>query len=264
MNLQAEWFFNDDDAEVYNININIPQDVASVEMDNTSATVHNSLLLGNISKIEGTLFYKFLLQAHFLIMCSPLAKTESTSREKKDIMSSIISAANKKIQRKSRKAAADHSNSTKEEVTTPTSDSKDSSIVPLLPQLDEQKQVSFHLFDVHCYLLIFLFVCFCFYKVSLDSEESSSSDNVIPDDPLLMTYPQLEAKTNERVEKFRQETMAMLQQKRRSDSSRTFAKPSYTQNGDSHDSTDNQTSTFIIYYILYSFLTCNLLLFPII
>lgn len=81
-------------------------------------------------------------------------------------------------------------------------------------------------------------------QTSLDSEESSGSDNVIPDDPLLMTYPQLQTKTSERVERFRQETMAMLQQpKRRSDPTRTYTsiKP-YLQNGDQTDSSDNQTS----------------------
>lgn len=170
--------------------------------------------------------------------------TDSSAREKKDIMSSIISAANKKIQRKSRKTTDHSSNNTKEEATTPTSDSKDTSIVPLLQQVDEQKQVSFpeNLFPQH-------FIKLPFAQVSLDSEESStSSDNIIiPEDPFLMTYPQLEAKTNERVERFRQETIAMLQQKRRSDSSRNYIKPCL-QNGDQAEISEHQTSKFPIIF----------------
>lgn len=50
--LYAEWFFSDDDSDV-NLNTNLSQDSGSAKLDNTSATVNNTLLLGNISKIEG-------------------------------------------------------------------------------------------------------------------------------------------------------------------------------------------------------------------
>lgn len=51
--LYAEWFFSEDDCDVLNLNTNLSQDSGSAKMDNTSATVNNTLLLGNISKIEG-------------------------------------------------------------------------------------------------------------------------------------------------------------------------------------------------------------------
>lgn len=53
--LYAEWFFSDDDSDVH-INTNMSQDSGSAKLDNTSATVNNTLLLGNISKIEGKNF----------------------------------------------------------------------------------------------------------------------------------------------------------------------------------------------------------------
>lgn len=54
--LYAEWFFSDDDSgETLNLNTNITHDNGSAKMDNASATVNNTLLLGNISKIEGEL-----------------------------------------------------------------------------------------------------------------------------------------------------------------------------------------------------------------
>lgn len=52
--LYAEWFFSEDDSDV-NLNTNLSQDSGSAKMDNTSATVNSTLLLGNISKIEGKL-----------------------------------------------------------------------------------------------------------------------------------------------------------------------------------------------------------------
>lgn len=59
-------------------------------------------------------------------------------------MSSLLSAANRKIQKKSRKMAADNTSITKEEVTTPTNESKEAGLVPLIPQADEQKQVTLY------------------------------------------------------------------------------------------------------------------------
>lgn len=118
--LYAEWFFSEDE----DLNLNTTdQDNGSGKMDNTSATVNNTLLLGNISKIEGI--------------------KESTTRENtKKVVSSIISAANRKIQRKPRKSVEQNSN-IKEEVTTPTNETKDTSPIPLSPRhsTEEQKQV---------------------------------------------------------------------------------------------------------------------------
>lgn len=51
--LYAEWFFSEDDSDVSLVDTNLNQDSGSAKLDNTSATVNNTLLLGNISKIEG-------------------------------------------------------------------------------------------------------------------------------------------------------------------------------------------------------------------
>lgn len=88
-----------DDLSRLSVNLNLPVDSCEVEPPSTN----HSLLLNNIQKIEGISYYLivFLLYLVYLF-CSPLCNKTGMRdmASARDIVSSIISAANKKIQRR--------------------------------------------------------------------------------------------------------------------------------------------------------------------
>lgn len=64
--LYAEWFFSEDDENLLHLNANLSQDSGSAKLENSSTSVNNTLLLGNISKIEG----EFILFIYLLAVWS--------------------------------------------------------------------------------------------------------------------------------------------------------------------------------------------------
>lgn len=114
---QVDWFFSDDDLDDLSrlsVNLSLPADTSEIET--TSSNNHN-LLLNNIQKVEGThmhvlLYYSFqieIIEFHFDL--NKIGVREMASA--KDIVSSIISAANRKIQRR-RKCQDETDNETHE------------------------------------------------------------------------------------------------------------------------------------------------------
>lgn len=109
-----DWFFSDDDLDDLSrlsVNLSLPADTSEIE---TTTSNNHNLLLNNIQKVEGTIsniFWCFSddcwsfinIHVHLRLYVFNVTANETGVREMasaKDIVSSIISAANRKIQRR--------------------------------------------------------------------------------------------------------------------------------------------------------------------
>ncbi|KAE8744298.1 hypothetical protein FOCC_FOCC009021, partial [Frankliniella occidentalis] len=221
----VDWFFSEDDSEefslpsseVANTSLNLSSSDAAATASSASSQ-NQSLLLGNIHKVEGL-------------------KAESPSKDvsARDIVSSIITAANRKIQRgKSKKSESDHNEHKQVTEVVHRQKTKDHSNSGFMsdpdspPSSESLKQKRCSLTDpmrIHV-------------EPNVSEDVKTSNETVVPvtsiptittsspkttaslalrykspgsDDVAIMSYANLAQTTQERIKRFEQETKAMLE-----------------------------------------------------
>lgn len=218
----VDWFFSEDDSEEFPLptteDANTSLNLSSSEAATASNTPNQnqSLLLGNILKVEGL-------------------KAESPSKDvsARDIVSSIITAANRKIQRgKSKKSESDQEHNKAAEVSRPkTKDHNTSGFMsdpdspPPTASLQQKRCSLTDPMRIHAEPTV---------PVDVKNNDSSVPVTSIPtittsspktsallalryrspppgDDVAIMSYANLAQNTQERIKRFEQETKAMLE-----------------------------------------------------